>query len=26
MVDHYYVPGDKLLPSDDEVRKLRASN
>lgn len=23
MVDHYYVPGDKLLPPDADVRKLR---
>lgn len=23
MVDYHYVPGDKLLPPDDEVRKLR---
>ena len=23
MVDYHYAPGDKLLPSDDEVRKLR---
>lgn len=23
MVDYHYAPGEKLLPSDDEVRKLR---
>jgi len=23
MTDHEYVPGDRVLPSDDEVRKLR---
>lgn len=23
MVDHEYVPGDRVLPSDEEVRKLR---
>lgn len=26
MVDYHYVPGEKLLPSDDEVRKLRPAN
>ena len=26
MVDHEYVPGDRVLPSDDEVRKLRSAN
>ena len=26
MVDYHYAPGDKLLPSDDEVRKLRPAN
>ena len=26
MVDYQYVPGDKLLPSDDEVRKLRPAD
>jgi branched-chain amino acid transport system substrate-binding protein len=25
MVDHQYVPGEKVLPSDDEVRRLRAA-
>ncbi len=24
MVNHEYVPGDRVLPSDDEVRKLRS--
>src|SRR5882724_666579 len=26
MVNHEYVPGDKVLPSDDEVKKLRAGS
>jgi branched-chain amino acid transport system substrate-binding protein len=26
MVNHRYVPGEKVLPSDDEVRKLRPAN
>jgi branched-chain amino acid transport system substrate-binding protein len=26
MVDHHYVPGASLLPSDDEVRKLRPAD
>ncbi len=26
MVDYHYAPGDKLLPSDDEVRKLRPAD
>jgi branched-chain amino acid transport system substrate-binding protein len=26
MVDYRYVPGDTVLPSDDEVRKLRPAN
>jgi branched-chain amino acid transport system substrate-binding protein len=26
MVNHEYIPGDKVLPSDDEVKKLRAGN
>ncbi|MBI4246444.1 MAG: ABC transporter substrate-binding protein, partial [Candidatus Rokubacteria bacterium] len=26
MVNHEYVPGDRVLPSDEEVRKLRAGN
>jgi branched-chain amino acid transport system substrate-binding protein len=26
MVNHEYVPGEKVLPSDDEVKKLRPAN
>jgi branched-chain amino acid transport system substrate-binding protein len=26
MVNHEYVPGDKVLPSDDEVKKMRSGN
>src|SRR2546421_182874 len=26
MVNHEYVPGDNVLPSDDEVKKLRSGN
>ena len=26
MVDYHYAPGESLLPSDDEVRKLRPAN
>ena len=26
MVDYHYAPGEKLLPSDDEVRKLRPAD
>jgi branched-chain amino acid transport system substrate-binding protein len=26
MVDYHYAPGETLLPSDDEVRKLRPAN
>ncbi|HEV8584148.1 MAG TPA: ABC transporter substrate-binding protein [Methylomirabilota bacterium] len=26
MVNHEYVPGEKVLPSDDEVKKLRSGN
>jgi len=26
MVNHEYVPGEKVLPSDDEVKKLRPGN
>jgi hypothetical protein len=26
MVDHEYVPGDRVLPSDDEVRRLRGGS
>ena len=26
MVNHEYIPGDRVLPSDDEVRKLRGGN
>lgn len=25
MVDHYYIPGEKLLPSDEQVRALRSA-
>jgi branched-chain amino acid transport system substrate-binding protein len=26
MVNHEYVPGDRVLPSDDEVKKMRSGN
>jgi branched-chain amino acid transport system substrate-binding protein len=26
MVNHEYVPGEKVLPSDDEVKKMRSGN
>jgi hypothetical protein len=26
MVGHEYVPGDRVLPGDDEVRKMRSGN
>jgi len=26
MVNHEYVPGERVLPSDDETRKLRPGN
>ena len=26
MVDYHYVPGDKLLPPDDVVRKMRPAD
>ena len=26
MVNHEYIPGEKVLPSDDEVKKLRPGN
>jgi len=26
MVNYEYVPGEKVLPSDDEVKKLRPAN
>jgi hypothetical protein len=26
MVNHEYVPGEKVLPSDEEVKKLRPAN
>src|SRR5437667_9458891 len=26
MVNHEYVPGDKVLPSDDDVKKMRSGN
>jgi len=26
MVNHEYIAGEKVLPSDDEVRKLRPGN
>ncbi len=26
MVNHEYIPGDKVLPSDEEVKKLRSGN
>ncbi len=26
MVNYEYVPGEKVLPSDDEVKKLRPVN
>jgi len=25
-VTHEYVPGEKVLPSDDDVKKLRSGN
>jgi hypothetical protein len=24
MVNHEYIPGDRVLPSEEEVRKMRA--
>ena len=26
MVNHEYVPGEKVLPSDDEVKKMRSGS
>jgi branched-chain amino acid transport system substrate-binding protein len=26
MVNHEYVPGEKVLPSDDEIKRMRAGN
>jgi hypothetical protein len=26
MVDHEYVPGDRVLPSDEEVKRMRSGS